>query len=65
MPVTIYPTTRAGRYDTRAIAKGKWLQQLNSPSTASAGVLQEPTDLNIKFHDSRLMVLQKIITKLQ
>ena len=65
MPVTIYATTRPGRYDTRAIAKGKWLQQLASPSAAVAGVLQEPIDLDIKFHDSRLMVIQKILIKIQ
>jgi hypothetical protein len=62
---TIYATTRAGWSDTKAIAKGKWNQQLNSPSSARAGMLAEPRTTYNKFHDTKLVVLQKIITGLQ
>jgi hypothetical protein len=65
MPVTIYPTTRATFFDTKATAKGKWLQQIRSPSSARAGMIAEPPTTHLKFHDTKLVVLQKIITGLQ
>lgn len=66
MPVeSIYATTRAGWYDTRAIAKAKWLQQLRTPSTTAAGMLAEPQTTSLKFHDTKLITLQKILTDLQ
>lgn len=61
----IYPTTRAGFFDTKKIAKDKWLQQLQNPSTASAGLLDEPQNTNNNPDDSKLMTLQKILTALQ
>lgn len=62
---TIYSTTRAGWSDTRAIAKAKWNQQLTAPSAARAGMIAEPPTTENKFHDTKLIVLQKIITGLQ
>jgi len=65
MPRTVYPTTRAGWYDTKKIAKDKWLQQLASPSTAAAGLLAEPQTTDVSFHDTALSTFQKILTELQ
>lgn len=62
---TFYDTTRATWTDTGATAKGKWLQQLAYPSTTAAGMLAEPDNVVPRFHDTRVKVLQKIITKLQ
>lgn len=65
MPRTVYATTRATYHDTKFIAKAKWLQQLQSPSSAAAGILAEPTSPNPQFHDTKLISLQKILTQLQ
>lgn len=62
---TFYSTTKATWYDTGATAKGKWLQQLVSPSAATAGLIAAPDNVVPRFHDTRVKVLQKIITKLQ
>lgn len=62
---TVYSTTRATWHDTKAIAKAKWNQQLQSPSAARAGMIAEPPRTENTFHDTRLVVLQKIITGLQ
>lgn len=65
MPKTIYATTKPGWYDTRAIAKGKWLQQLNSPSNVSAGLVATPDTHNPGHADTKLRVLQKILARSQ
>lgn len=65
MAVTVYATTLPGWHDTRAIAKAKWNQQLAAPSAARAGMIAEPPTTDNKFHDTRLVVLQKILKGLQ
>lgn len=65
MPETIYETTLPGWHDTKAIAKAKWNQQLQSPSTTRAGMIAEPPTTENKFHDTKLVVLQKILKGLQ
>jgi len=65
MPRTVYATTRAGWADTKAIAKGKMLQQLETPSTAAAGMLSEPSTTNGSYFDTELKSLQKILLALQ
>jgi hypothetical protein len=62
---TIYSTTRAGWFDTLAIAKAKWLQQVKAPSSAASGMLSEPTTTQPQFHDGKLRTVQKILTALQ
>jgi hypothetical protein len=62
---TVYPTTRAGYFDTRKIAEDKWLQQLQNPTAAAAGTLAEPTTTENEFRDTKLITLQKILTSLQ
>lgn len=62
---TFYSTSRAGWHDTRAIAKAKWNQQLDSPSSARSGMIAEPQNTDNRFHDTKLITLQKIITGLQ
>lgn len=62
---TVYATTRAGAHDTRAIAKGKWLQQLQNPSTAAAGLLAEPISTEPHYHDCKVRTIQRILTALQ
>lgn len=65
MPRTIYPTTKACWYDTKAIAKGKMLQQLESPSAANAGMLAPPQNTNNQFYDCEVKTLQRILLSLQ
>lgn len=65
MAVTVYATTFPGWHDTKAIAKAKWNQQLQSPSAARAGMIAEPPTTDLKFHDTKLVVLQKILKGLQ
>lgn len=65
MPRTIYPTTRPGFFDTKAIAKAKWKQQLAQPSGAAAGLLAGPPTTDVQFHDTKLITLQKILKSLQ
>lgn len=62
---TIYATTKPTWFDTKAITKAKWLQQLNSPSSTSAGMVAEPPTTTLKFHDTKVIVLQKILKALQ
>lgn len=62
---TIYPTTRAAWYDTKAIAKQKLLQQLQSPTAAYAGLIAEPDNTENNYQDTELKSLQKILTALQ
>lgn len=62
---TIYATTRPGWFDTKAIAKGKMLQQIKDPSSAAAGLLASPDNTNPTSTDTKLRTLQKILVKLQ
>lgn len=62
---TIYATTRSGWFDTKAIAKGKMLQQLESPSGVYAGLVSEPDNTDNNYHDTELKSLQKILVALQ
>lgn len=58
---TIYPTTKPGWHDTKAIAKGKWAQQLISPSTVKAGSIDPITDTTPRKGDGQLRTIQKIL----
>lgn len=62
---TVYATTKPGFYDTHAIAKGKWLQQLRNPSSTSAGLVAEPDNTQVRFNDTRVRTTQKILKALQ
>lgn len=63
---TIYSTTRPRRSDTRAIAKGKWLQLLTSGASnpGDSGVVTYPDTLP-RYWDTKLITLQKILQKEQ
>lgn len=66
MPVrTIYPTTKPTWYDTKAIAKAKMIQQLETPSSASAGMTAFPENTNNQFYDCEVKTLQRILLSLQ
>lgn len=62
---TIYATTKPTFFDTKAIAKAKMLQQLESPSTASAGLLAYPSTTDNEYRDTEVITLQKILVALQ
>lgn len=58
-----YSTTKPRKYDTRAIAKGKWLQtKRDGPSDDGSGSITYSTTEN-QFHDTKLITLQKILQK--
>lgn len=61
---TVYSTTRPRKYDTKAIAKGKWLQITNgSKSDDGSGRVDYSTTVPT-FYDTELNTVQKIIQKL-
>lgn len=63
---TIYSTTRPRRSDTKAIAKGKWLQLLTSGATngGESGVVTFADTLP-RYWDTKLINLQKILQQQQ
>lgn len=66
MPVkTIYATTRPTWYDTKNIAKGKMLQQLETPSSTAAGMLAPPENTDNQFYDCEVKTIQRILLALQ
>lgn len=57
-----YSTTKPRKYDTKAIAKGKWLQALrNGAGTSDDSGEIFYTDLDPKWFDTELITLQKIL----
>lgn len=59
---TIYSTTRPRRYDTKAIAKGKWLQLVTSGATnGGTAAVVTYADTLPRFYDTELITLQKIL----
>lgn len=59
--ITHYSTTRPRKYDTKAIAKGKWLQaRRDGPSDDGSGSITYP-DTEGRWHDTKLITLQKIL----
>lgn len=60
----IYSTTLPRKYDTKFIAKQKWLQLLSS-GASSGGATTHFSDTLPRFHDTKLITLQKILQKSQ
>lgn len=62
----IYSTTRPRRYDTKFIAKQKWLQLLTTGALNpdDHGVVTYADTLP-RWHDTKLIELQKILQKAQ
>lgn len=57
---TIYSTTLPRKYDTKFIAKQKWLQLLSSGASVGGGSISF-SDTLPRFHDTKLTILQKIL----
>lgn len=63
---TYYSTTRPRRYDTKAIATGKYLQLLTDGATGgSDSAVITFADTNPRFYDTELITLQKILQAAQ
>jgi hypothetical protein len=62
----VFSTTRPRRYDTRFIAKAKWLKVLSSGAVngGTAGVVTYADTLP-RWHDTQLITLQKILQEAQ
>lgn len=61
MMYTIYSTTQPRKYDTKAIAKGKWAQLLASGATPSTSGVITFEDTLPRFHDGKVQTIQKIL----
>lgn len=58
----IYSTTLPRKYDTKFIAKQKWLQLLSSGQSVG-GATTVYSDTLPRWHDTKLITLQKILQK--
>lgn len=56
-----YSTTQPRKYDTKAIAKGKWLQILRDGSSSDTSGQITFDDTENRYHDTKLITLQKIL----
>lgn len=56
-----YSTTQPRKYDTKAIAKAKWLQALNDGGSDDGSGAIIYSDTENRWHDTKLITLQKIL----
>lgn len=61
---TVYSTTRPRKYDTKAIAKGKWLQITNGSKASDNSGRIDFSTTTTQYYDTELITVQKIIQKL-
>jgi len=61
--ITVYSTTIPRKYDTKAIAKAKWLQKLNTGRLADNSGAITFEDTSPRYNDTKLLTTQKILQK--
>lgn len=59
----VFPNHRPGWYDTLAIAKAKWLAELNQHKAGFEGLTTRYSSTQARDADTKLITLQKILQK--